>query len=79
MDETSAPAAPYRRDAGRVRRKAFAFRLPEELVKQVDKRARKLGVSRAWTLELLLKKGLGQEAEDMARTEVADGQSDLFA
>lgn len=80
MDETSTPAAPYRRDAGRVRRKAYAFRLPEDLIKQVDKKARKLGVSRAWTLELLLKKGLGQDADDLARTEERDDKTaDLFA
>ena len=80
MDETPTPAAPYRRDAGRLKRKAYAFRLPEELIKKVDKQARKLGVSRAWTLELLLKRGLGQDADDLARTEERDDKTgDLFA
>ncbi len=72
-------AAPYRRDAGRVKRKAYAFRLPESLVKQVDKHARTAGVSRAWMLETMLKRAMGQDAEDLARTEVADDQPDLFA
>lgn len=79
MDETSTPAAPYRRDAGRVKRKPYAFRFPEDLIRKVDKQAAKNGVSRSWMLELLLKRGLGQDADDLARTEVADGQSDLFA
>jgi len=79
MDETSTPAAPYRRDAGRVRRKPYAFRFPEDLIKKVDKQAAKNGVSRSWMLELLLKRGLGQDADDLARTEERDDKTgDLF-
>jgi len=80
MDDNSTPAAPYRRDAGRVKRKPYAFRFPEDLIRRVDKQAAKHGVSRAWMLETLLKKGLGQDAEDLSRTEERDDKTgDLFA
>lgn len=78
--ETEKPSVPYRRDTGRVRRRPFAFRLPEDLVKKIDRRAAKQGVSRTWLIEVLLNRALGKDADEMGTTEARDDQTpDLFA
>lgn len=75
--ETEKPSVPYRRGA---KRKPYAFRLPAQLVKDVDKRARKAGVSRTWMIETLLNRALGKDTDEMETTEARDDQTpDLFA